>query len=69
MRVAFGDCVLDSETRELTRDGQAVHLSPKSFRLLELLLVERTRALSNEESRLHAKWDSGLRPPAASFRA
>jgi DNA-binding winged helix-turn-helix (wHTH) protein len=44
---------VDSETRELTRDGQAVHLSPKSFRLLELLLAERPRALSKEE--LHEK--------------
>jgi hypothetical protein len=36
-RVLFGDCVFDTETRELTRLGQPVHISPKAFRLLELL--------------------------------
>lgn len=49
MRVQFGDCVLDSETRELTRLGERVRLSPKAFRLLELLLERRPRALSKEE--------------------
>lgn len=32
-RVLFGDCVFDTETRELTRLGQPVHISPKAFRL------------------------------------
>jgi DNA-binding winged helix-turn-helix (wHTH) protein len=49
MRVAFGECTFDSETRELFRDGRRVHLSPKAFRLLELLLEERPRALSKAE--------------------
>ena len=49
MRVSFGDCTFDSETRELLRGGKAVHLSPKAFRLLELLLEERPRALSKEQ--------------------
>jgi DNA-binding winged helix-turn-helix (wHTH) protein len=49
MRVQFGDCVLDSETRELTSLGERVHLSPKAFRLLELLLERRPKALSKEE--------------------
>ena len=48
MRVRFGDCTLDSETRELFRDGRPVHVSPKAFALLELLLAERPRALSKE---------------------
>jgi DNA-binding winged helix-turn-helix (wHTH) protein len=48
MRVRFGDCTLDAETRELFRGGQPVHVSPKAFRLLELLLEERPRALSKE---------------------
>jgi DNA-binding winged helix-turn-helix (wHTH) protein len=49
MRVVFADCTFDSETRELLRGGDAVHLSPKAFRLLELLLENRPRALSKGE--------------------
>ncbi len=49
MRVVFGDCTFDSDTRELLRGGAPVHLSPKAFRLLELLLENRPRALSKEE--------------------
>jgi DNA-binding winged helix-turn-helix (wHTH) protein len=49
MRVVFGDCTFDSETRELLRGDEPVHLSPKAFRLLELLLENRPRALSKEE--------------------
>jgi len=36
MRVAFAECVFDSEVRALVRAGAIVHLSPKAFRLLEL---------------------------------
>jgi DNA-binding winged helix-turn-helix (wHTH) protein len=53
MRVAFGDCALDAETRELFRGGEAVHLSPKAFRLLEMLLEGRPRAFSKSE--IHEK--------------
>ena len=49
MRVAFGDCTVDSETREVFRRGLTVHLSPKAFRLLELLLEGRPRAFSKAE--------------------
>jgi DNA-binding winged helix-turn-helix (wHTH) protein len=52
MRVRFGDCVFDSETRELTRDGRAVRLSPKAFQLLGLLLETRPKALSKDH--IHA---------------
>jgi DNA-binding response OmpR family regulator len=44
MRVVFGDCTLDSETREFLRGRAPVHLSPKAFRMLELLLEKRPRA-------------------------
>ena len=40
MRVRFGDCVLDTETRVLSRGAEPVHLSPKGFELLRLLLEE-----------------------------
>jgi DNA-binding winged helix-turn-helix (wHTH) protein len=49
MRVAFGDCAVDSETREVFRKEKPVHLSPKAFRLLELLLEGRPRAFSKAE--------------------
>jgi DNA-binding winged helix-turn-helix (wHTH) protein len=49
MRLTFGECVFDSATREVTRGGEAVHVSPKAFRLLELLLKSRPRALSKSE--------------------
>ena len=49
MRVRFGDCVLDSDTRQLSVRGEAVHLSPRAFQFLELLLESRPRALSKSE--------------------
>jgi len=49
MRFRFGDCILDSETRELRRRAKPVHMSPKAFQLLELLLQERPRAVSKDE--------------------
>ena len=48
-RVAFGEFVLDSDTRELLRAGRAVHLSPKAFQLLEALVANRPKALSKDE--------------------
>jgi DNA-binding winged helix-turn-helix (wHTH) protein len=53
VRIQFGDCTLDSDTRELFRDVRSVHLSPKAFRLLELLLEGRPRALAKSE--IHEK--------------
>src|SRR5262245_11587477 len=52
MRFRFGDCILDSETHELLRDGRAVRVSPKSFQLLSFLIEKRPKALSKDE--LHA---------------
>jgi DNA-binding winged helix-turn-helix (wHTH) protein len=49
MRIRFGDCIFDSDTRELFRSGKPVHLAPKAFRLLEILVENRPRALSKEE--------------------
>jgi DNA-binding winged helix-turn-helix (wHTH) protein len=49
MRFRFGKCVLDSETRELLVGGAPVHLSPKAFELLEVLIDSRPRALSKSE--------------------
>ena len=49
MRIAFGDCFLDTGSRELRRGGEVVHLPPKAFHLLEVLLEERPQALSKEK--------------------
>ena len=49
MRLAFGDCIFDAETRALVRAGNPVHLGPKAYRLLELLLEARPRVLSKDE--------------------
>lgn len=53
MRFRFGDCELDTDTRELLRRESPVHLSPKGFQFLELLIAERPRALSKAE--IHEK--------------
>ena len=52
-RVEFGDCVLDSETRQLFVRRRPVHLSPKAFQFLEVLLENRPRALSKSEIHEH----------------
>jgi DNA-binding winged helix-turn-helix (wHTH) protein len=49
VRVQFGDCTLDSDTRELSRGGEPVHLEPKAYRLLELLVAARPKALSKRD--------------------
>ena len=51
MRLAFGDCVFDSDTRQLLRGGKARNLPPKAFELLAVLLENRPRALSQAEIR------------------
>ena len=57
MRVRFGECVIDSETRELLVGGEPVHLTPKAFDLLAILIENRPRALSKAE--IHEKlWPS-----------
>jgi len=55
MRLAFADCVFDSEQRELRRGGSPVHLTPKALRLLEMLLERRPRPASKQEI-LDAVW-------------
>jgi len=49
MRLRFGDCVFDSHTRELYRGSALVHVAPKVFGLLEILLEERPAAVSKEK--------------------
>ena len=49
MRFCFGQFVLDDTARQLFRGGEPVHLTPKSFELLELLIGARPRAISKSE--------------------
>jgi DNA-binding winged helix-turn-helix (wHTH) protein len=53
----FREYTLDARTRRLLRGGTEVHLSPKAFDLLMLLVENQTRAMSKAE--LHEKlWPS-----------
>jgi len=45
----FGPFVLDTDTRQLLLDHEEIHLAPKAFELLLLLLANRPRALSKTE--------------------
>jgi DNA-binding winged helix-turn-helix (wHTH) protein len=49
MRLVFGNFLFDSDTRQVLRNGSVVHLSPKAFLLLELLLQRGPRAVSKQE--------------------
>lgn len=53
MRVQFGACTLDSDSRQLERDGVAVHVSPKAFDLLCYLVEKRPTAVTKTE--LHVR--------------
>ena len=53
MRVRFGECVLDSDTRQLFVRGAEVHLQPKAFQFLELLIQNRPRVVPKSE--IHEK--------------
>lgn len=48
MRVAFADVVFDSEERTVTREGRPLHLSPKAFNLLALILEARPRVVGKQ---------------------
>jgi DNA-binding winged helix-turn-helix (wHTH) protein len=48
-RFAFEQFCLDTDRRELLRGNAPVRLTPRAFRLLEILLRERPRAVSKRE--------------------
>jgi len=52
VKLRFGELTLDPDTRQLVGAGGEVHLSPKAFDLLRILVDRRPRALSKNE--LHA---------------
>jgi DNA-binding winged helix-turn-helix (wHTH) protein len=49
MQIRFGTSTLDIAGRRLFRDGQEVHLTPKAFELLAVLVENKHRALSKAE--------------------
>jgi len=55
MRYKFGDCVLDTTRREFQHDEAQVHLSPKAYELLHLLIEQRPRVVSKQEL-MQALW-------------
>jgi DNA-binding winged helix-turn-helix (wHTH) protein len=57
MRTVFEAFTLDRGRRQLLREGRAVHLSPKAFELLTVLLEKRPNAIAKAE--LHERlWPS-----------
>ena len=55
MLIRFGEFSFDADRREIRRAGVPVHLSPKEFRLLELLMANRPRAMT-KEALYHDLW-------------
>ncbi len=49
MRLLFGDCRFDAESRTLERGGTMVRITAKAFQLLELLLAARPNPIAKEE--------------------
>jgi DNA-binding winged helix-turn-helix (wHTH) protein len=49
MRVEFGAFIFDSGTRELLEHGRRVHVSPKAFDVLQVLLERRPRVVGKQE--------------------
>lgn len=45
----FGRFTVDADTRQLLRDGEEMHITPKAFELLDLLLANRARAVPKAE--------------------
>jgi DNA-binding winged helix-turn-helix (wHTH) protein len=49
MALRFADFVFDPERRQLLRSGEEVHLQPRAFKLLEVLLEARPRAVAKRD--------------------
>jgi DNA-binding winged helix-turn-helix (wHTH) protein len=49
VRVRFAHFDLDSDTRQLLRDGEDVHLSPKAFAVLSVLLAKRPNVVAKAD--------------------
>ena len=49
MKLRLGEMTLDLAARQLVRGGDEIHLSPKAFELLKILVENRPRALAKNE--------------------
>ena len=49
MLYLFGDCALDTNRRELRREGRRVDVEPQVFDLLEFLIRSRDRVVSRDD--------------------
>ena len=49
MRLLFGDCTFDSDSRTLLRNGETVRVTAKAFQLLELLLDARPKPVAKAD--------------------
>ncbi|MBN2371748.1 MAG: winged helix-turn-helix domain-containing protein [Vicinamibacteria bacterium] len=49
----FGDCNLDGKSRTLRRKGRVIHLTPKAFELLTLLLERHPAVVSKQDIMEH----------------
>jgi DNA-binding winged helix-turn-helix (wHTH) protein len=49
VRLSFGPCTLDLDTRQLLRNGKEIHLTPKAYLLLETLISERPKVVSKAD--------------------
>ena len=49
MRVRFSDFTLDNDRHELRRGIDLIHLAPKAFRLLQILVERRPKAIAQHE--------------------
>jgi two-component system phosphate regulon response regulator PhoB len=58
-RLAFADVVMDLAGRRVTRGGQAVHLGPTEYRLLQFFLQNAGIVFSRDDL-LHAVWGSDI---------
>jgi DNA-binding winged helix-turn-helix (wHTH) protein len=58
VRARFGRFTIDSESRQLVGDGSSIHLSPKAFDLLCLLIAARPNAVAKDD--LHARIWPGI---------
>jgi DNA-binding winged helix-turn-helix (wHTH) protein len=46
VKTCFGPFILDADTRQLTRDGREIHVSPKAFELLAALIAARPNVIT-----------------------
>jgi DNA-binding winged helix-turn-helix (wHTH) protein len=59
MPLRFGDFILDAQCCQLLRDGAQIHLSPKAFRLLEVL-IDHSPAVVTKQQLLDEVWEGQI---------